>query len=67
MRKPSSLQAQLAAKQVSPLGVAGFLVLLALGGSLAALLSQARRPDWVSATPLVVCLIAGFYLLFARA
>jgi regulator of protease activity HflC (stomatin/prohibitin superfamily) len=65
MRKPRSLQAQLAAKQVSPLGVAAFLALLALGGILAVVLGNAGQPDWVSATALVLCLAPGIYVLFA--
>ena len=65
MRKPRSLQAQLAAKQVSPLGVAAFLALLALGGILAVILGNTGQPDWVSSAALVLCLVPGLYILFA--
>lgn len=65
MRKPSSLQAQLAAKQVSPLGVAGFLACVLLGSLLAAALRNARQPDWAVALALIITLVPGVYLLFA--
>jgi len=65
MRGPRSMQSQLAVKQVSPLGVAGFLALLILGSLLAAGLGLAGLPDWVSAAAFGVCLMPGLYLLFA--
>jgi hypothetical protein len=65
MRRTRSLQGQLAAKQVSPLGLAAFLVFLILGGGLAVGLQAAGQPDWVSGAALVVCLLPGLYILFA--
>jgi regulator of protease activity HflC (stomatin/prohibitin superfamily) len=65
MRKPRSLQAQVATKQVSPLGVAAFLAFLALSRILAVALSNAGQPDWVTTTAVVMSLALGFYVLFA--
>jgi regulator of protease activity HflC (stomatin/prohibitin superfamily) len=65
MNKPVSLQGQLGAKQVSPVGVAIFLVLLALGGLAAVVVSSLGLPDWLSAAGLLVFLLPAFYILFA--
>ena len=65
MRKGRSLQAQIAAKQISPLGLAAFLAFLILGGVLAAVLSNAGLPSAVSGGALLVSLLPGIYILFA--
>ena len=65
MRKGRSLQAQIAAKQISPLGLAGFLAFLILGGVLAVVLSNARLPEAVSGGALIISLLPGIYILFA--
>ncbi len=65
MRKPRSLLAQLAAKQVSPLGPAAFLACLILGGILSVALGSAGLPHSVSAGALIVLLLPGLYVLFA--
>jgi regulator of protease activity HflC (stomatin/prohibitin superfamily) len=65
MPKTRSLQTQLAAKQVSPLSVAAFLALLALGTLLAIAAGNAGQPDWVSRVVLLAFLAPGVYVLFA--
>jgi len=65
MRKSRTLQSRIASKQVSPLGLAAFVVFLAVGGILAAVLANAGLPDVVSAGALIICLLPGLYVLFA--
>ena len=65
MRRTRSLSSQLAAKQISPLGLAAFLVLLFLGIGLALGLRAAEQPDWISGAAVVVCLVPGLYILFS--
>ena len=65
MLRNRSVQSQLSAKQVSPLGLAAFLVFLILGASLAFALQAAGLPDWVSGAAVIVCLLPGLYILFA--
>jgi regulator of protease activity HflC (stomatin/prohibitin superfamily) len=65
MRKTRSLQAQLAAKQISPLGLAAFLGFLILGSILAVSLRNAGQPDAVSGGALIISLLPGLYILFA--
>ena len=65
MRKNSPLQTQIAAKQVSPLGLAAFLALVALAVVLSAGLASAGQPRWLSAVVVVVTLVPGVYILFA--
>ena len=65
MRKNSPLQTRIAAKQVSPLGVAAFLALVALAVLLSVGLASAGQPDWLSAVVMVVTIVPGVYILFA--
>jgi regulator of protease activity HflC (stomatin/prohibitin superfamily) len=65
MRRTRSLQSQIAAKQVSPLGLAAFLVFLIVGVALAVGLQAAGQPDGVSGAAAIVCLLPGVYVLFA--
>jgi len=65
MRRTRSLQSQIAAKQVSPLGLAAFLVFLILGVGLALGLQAAGLPDWVSGGAAIIALLPGLYVLFA--
>jgi len=65
MRRTRSLQSQIAAKQVSPLGLAACLVFLILGVGLAFGLQAAGLPDWVSGGAAIVALLPGLYVLFA--
>ena len=65
MRRTRSVSSQLAAKQISPLGLAAFLVFLILSASLAFGLQAAGWPDWASGGAAIVCLLPGLYILFA--
>jgi len=65
MRRPRSFQSQIAAKQVSPLGLTAFLVFLILGVGLALGLQAAGLPDWVSGGAAIIALLPGLYVLFA--
>ena len=65
MLRNRSLQSQIAAMQVSPLGLAAFLVFLILSASLAFGLQAAAWPDWASGAAAVVCLLPGLYILFS--
>jgi regulator of protease activity HflC (stomatin/prohibitin superfamily) len=65
MRSKRSLQAQLASKQVSAIGLAVFVVFLAASIGVTLWLDATGRPEWVSVTGLFAVLAPGLYILFA--